>query len=218
MSCCGCVPTPDSILEDDDVDVFEQIIPESETYHTEMRQILWDFYGLRGIGNCDMAYWIKAMQARFRQIRTVYNIKFRLVDEWLSTMNESIDLSDHAEESTTTNAHGHVITNAYGRRVNTLDAGSRTDTSEHEDNPDNPAGTTKYLASRDTNTVGGQTDTSTDDAVTDTSTNSGTDTITWNNKTYSGLSSETVGRFLETIPDLQRQFADEFKLQFYHGV
>ncbi len=167
MTCdCRCIPTPDSILEDDEIDVFEQIVDDSEPYYAVMREALWSNYGLRGIGNCDIAYWIKAMQLRYRQIRTVYNVKFQAISEWLTSITGNIDLADSVSEYTTT--------------------------TENEDTPDNPQGSTVYLSDRNT--------------------------VTYNGKSYGGLSSETVSRFMDNVTNIEREFADEFRLQFYHGV
>lgn len=167
MTCdCRCIPTPDSILEDDEIDVFEQIIDDSEPYYAQMREALWSNYGLRGIGNCDIAYWIKAMQLRYRQIRTVYNVKFQAIDEWLTSITGNIDLADSVSEYTTV--------------------------SENEDTPDNPQGSTVYLSDRNT--------------------------VKYNGRSYGGLSSETVSRFMDNVTNIEREFADEFRLQFYHGV
>ncbi len=167
MTCdCRCIPTPDSILEDDEIDVFEQIIDDSEPYYAQMREALWSNYGLRGIGNCDIAYWIKAMQLRYRQIRTVYNVKFQAISEWLTSIAGSIELADSVSEYTTV--------------------------SENEDTPDNPQGSTVYLSDRNT--------------------------VKYNGKSYGGLSSETVSRFMDNVTNIEREFADEFRLQFYHGV
>ena len=167
MTCdCRCIPTPDSILEDDEIDVFEQIVDDSEPYYAVMREALWSNYALRGIGNCDIAYWIKAMQLRYRQIRTVYNVKFQAVDEWLTSITGNIDLADSVSEYTTT--------------------------TENEDTPDNPQGSTVYLSDRNT--------------------------VKYNGKSYGGLSSETVSRFMDNVTNIEREFADEFRLQFYHGV
>lgn len=169
MSCdCRCIPTPQSILDDDEIDVFEEIIPDTDDYYDIMRQALWENYALRGIGNCDIAYWIKAMKMRYWQIKTEYIIKFKAVEEWLTAVggNDPIDLSDSSSQYT-----------------------SKT---ENEDTPDNPQGSTVYLSDRNT--------------------------VTYNGKSFSGLSSETVSRFIETVPDIERMFADEFRKQFYHGI
>ena len=63
---------------------------------------------------------------------------------------------------------------------------------EDEDTPDNPIETNKYLTNRNT--------------------------VTYNGKSYGGLSSETVSRFIDSVSNIEEQFTNEFKLQFYHGV
>lgn len=169
MSCdCWCIPTPDSILEDDERDVFEEIFPDTEVNYALMRQIMWDFYGSRGIGNCDVDYWVKQMQRRYSQIKATYLMKFKVFDEWM-TNNLGFDPVDLSDGST-----------------------SYTTVSETEDNPDNPQGDTKYLSDRNT--------------------------VTYDGKTFSGLSSETVARFMDYVPDLCQQFADEFRRQFSWSV
>lgn len=169
MTCdCYCIPTPDSILEDDEIDVFEEIIPDTEQFYALKREALWNFYALRGIGNCDIAYWIKAMKYRYGQIKTKYDVKFKVIEEWLTEVsgNAPVDLSDSSSEYT-----------------------MRT---ENEDTPDNPQGNTVYLSDRNT--------------------------VTYNGKSYGGLSSETVSRFADAVPDIAKDFADEFRLQFYFGA
>lgn len=169
MSCdCFCIPTPKSILADDERDVFEEIFPDTEDYHDMMRAIMWSYYAYRGIGNCNIDYWVDTMKARYVQIKLMYMPKFKVVDEWLNEVmgNDPIDLSEGATDYT-----------------------MRT---ENEDTPDNPQGSTVYLSDRNT--------------------------VTYNGKTYSGLSSETVSRFMDYVPDLERQFAVEFRKQFYFGL
>lgn len=155
-----------SIQEDDEIDVFEEIIPDTEPYYTLMRKALWTTYGMRGIGNANIQYWIQAMKLRYYQINDVYNMKFQAWSEFLAANASSIDMADSQTEY--------------------------SQISETEDTPDNPAGTTVYLSDRNT--------------------------VKYNGKSYGGLSSETLSRFMDAIPSLQEQFADEFKKQFYHGI
>ena len=166
MTCdCRCIPTPQSILDDDEIDVFEAIVPDSLDYTDVMRYALWSNYRFRGIGNCNIQYWIQAMQDRFNQISTQYWVKFAAIDEWLVSLDPS-DLSDSSSEYTMT--------------------------TENEDTPDNPQGTSIYLSDRNT--------------------------VKYNGKSYSGLSSETVSRFIDWVKNVEKEFADEFRLQFYHGI
>ena len=164
--CCCEIPTPKSILDDDEIDVFEEIISDSWTYHDVMRAALWSNYMYRGIGNCDVAYWIQCMKNRFFQINTIYTVKFQAIDEWLTSLTGNIDLSDSSSEYTTV--------------------------TENEDNPDNPQGTTVYLSDRNT--------------------------VKYNGRSYGGLSSETVSRFIDAVSNIEKQFADEFREQFYFGL
>jgi len=166
MTChCSCIPTPQSILDDDEIDVFEAIVPDDHDYKDVMRFALWSNYRFRGIGNCDIKYWVQAMQDRYNQIATQYWVKFAAIDEWLVNLNPA-DLSDSMSEYTMT--------------------------TENEDNPDNPQGSTIYLSDRNT--------------------------VKYNGRSYSGLSSETVSRFIDWVKNVEKEFADEFRLQFYHGI
>ena len=166
--CCRCIPTPDSILADDERDVFAEIFPDTEVNYTLMRSIMWDFYGSRGIGSCDTDYWVKSMKRRYSQIKPTYLMKFKVFDEWKTANlgNDPVDLSD-------------------GETHYTMKT-------ENEDTPDNPQGTTVYLSDRNT--------------------------VKYDGKTYGGLSSETVARFMDAVPDLCQQFADEFRRLFYFGL
>lgn len=169
MTCCECIPTPASILDEDEIDVFEQIIPDTETYHDEMRKALWSVYRYRGIGSCDVAYWIQTMKDRYDSIKSTYLVKFKTVEEWLTKVldpDELVDLADSETEYSTI--------------------------SETEDNPDNPQGTTVYLSDRNR--------------------------VQYAGKSYGGLSSETVRRFNDNVVDIEREFADEFRTQFYYGL
>lgn len=179
MTCnCRCIPTPASILKDDERDVFKEIIPGSfntwddtpntGTVELVMWQILWQFYRYRGIGNCDVDYWVSCMRDRYYQISSVYKLKFKAHDEWIAANmgSDPVDLSD-------------------GETHYTMKT-------ENEDTPDNPQGNTVYLSDRNT--------------------------VKYDGKTYGGLSSETVSRFIDAVPDLAQQFADEFRKLFYFGV
>lgn len=169
MSCrCVCIPTPQSILDDDERDVFDEIIPEDATYKAIFTDALWSTYRYRGIGSCDIDYWVQTMKDRYNIILPVYIPKFKALDEWLTQVSseDPTDMSDGRTEYSTV--------------------------TEIEDNPDNPQGDTKYLSERNS--------------------------VTYNGKTFSGLSSETVSRFMDYVPNLLQQFTDEFKRQFYWGL
>lgn len=168
MTCrCACIPTPQSIYDDDNRDVFDEIF-DTVDYGDIMKIMMWSTYQYRGIGNCDVDYWIQCMKGRFAQIVSKYLPKFKVFDEWYTSVYgvDPVDLSDGATDYT-------MVT-------------------EMEDNPDNPQGTSVYLSDRNTVTYGG--------------------------KTHSGLSSETISRFMDYVPDLTVEFTDEFRKQFYWGL
>ena len=164
---CSCIPTPQSIYDDYERDVFDEIFGEVD-YGDIMKVMMWSTYQFRGIGNCNIDYWVQSMYARFTQIISKYLPKFNVFDEWYSNVMgvDPVDLSEGASEYTMKN--------------------------ENEDTPDNPQGTSVYLSDRNT--------------------------TTYNGKTYSGLSSETIARFMDYVPDLTSQFTDEFRKQFYWGL
>lgn len=165
---CECIPTPQSILEDDEIDVFDAIIPDEEAFKAVMTEALWSQYRYRGIGACDVAYWIRTMQDRYNLIRSTYEVKFKAVQEWLETVlgEDAIDMADSVSQYTTV--------------------------SENEDNPDNPQDDTRYLSDRNT--------------------------VTYAGKSFGGLSSETLRRFNDSVQDIEQEFADEFRKQFYYGL
>ena len=93
-----CQPTPYSILnrDEDSYDIFEKIIPNTDTYYTEKRLALWNRFHDTGIGNSDEAYWIRAMKARAAEIAGRYDIKMRVFSEYKTRLASaaSVDLSD----------------------------------------------------------------------------------------------------------------------------
>lgn len=94
-----CVRTPQSILEEDERDVFEEIIP-SATYHQAMRDALWNRFRYRGIGSCDVNYWVTCMHDRYSQIQERYTTRFNAWTKWLQEMRENgIEWSSGSEET-----------------------------------------------------------------------------------------------------------------------
>ncbi len=82
-----CVRTPQSILEEDERDVFEEIIPH-DSYYQAMRDALWNCFRYRGIGSCDVDYWVTCMHNRYSQIRDRYAVRFSAWTKWLQEMRE----------------------------------------------------------------------------------------------------------------------------------
>lgn len=222
-----CLDTIKSLL-DDNRDVLEEIIPDSEQYYAEKRAAILNEYKYRGIGSCDVDYWIDCMQARYFSIVSKYDIAF---ERWLAFANKQDKTFADGSSVVTTEVeyghvietqHGHVLTTAHGEVITT--SHGKTVTTEREDNPDNPAGQTKYLSNRDTQTDSG-TDSDTHSGQ-DTDTHSGKDTDTHSGKdiqtvtteTFSGLDSITAAEYIAGIPNPLKDFAREFRELFYWGL
>lgn len=122
---CGCeYETPASIETDDNIDVFEQIIANTEYMYTEKRAALWAVYRYRAIGHTDRAYWLQCMADRYSIIKSVWDIKWKAWSEYITRNASSVSMNSGSSEYTTT--------------------------TENEDNPDTAASTTKYLDTRST--------------------------------------------------------------------
>ena len=129
--CCITVETPQSILDHDLTDVFEEIIPDSAYQYQKKRSELWARYRYYGIGSCDTAYWIQCMKDRYALIEDTWDVKIRAWTQYQSSVASTVDFSAGSFENTT-------IT-------------------EREDTPDNPAGTTVYLSDRTKTLMNGKT-------------------------------------------------------------
>jgi len=125
MTCNGIrIETPQSIMDEDNVDVFEAIIPNTDYQYQKKRSELWAKYRYRGLGSCDRAYWVQCMQDRYALIKDTWDVKIHAWVQYETSVTSTIDFSQSSASSTTT--------------IN----------SEREDTPDNPAGTTVYLSDR----------------------------------------------------------------------
>lgn len=120
-----CIPTPRSILEDDNRDVIAEIIPDSEKYYLDKRKILLSRYGYRGIGNCDIDYWVNCMKSRYAEIVTEYDLKLDVFEK----LKDPLDLSEESYHNTTT--------------------------TDYEDTPSSQIESEKYLSNRTTITSDG---------------------------------------------------------------
>ena len=132
MTCYCNLLTPQRILDDDEVDVFEQIVPNTDYEYAAKRGALWATYRYRFIGSCDVTEWIAVMKDRYSLIVREYDMKMRAFAAMVASVGTNgADLSAGSSESTVT--------------------------TENEDTPDTAAGSTKYLSSRVTVTAGGRT-------------------------------------------------------------
>lgn len=144
MTCgCGCIPTPQSILDDDGVDVFMRMIPNTEMYASQKRAVLWARFRYYGIGSLlktsDDAeiydYWLQCIKDRYYIIKDEYDLKLDAWAEWL----EKLDTDG-------INFKGGVT-------------GSDSE-STHEDLPDTQdAASSSWLSTRDKNRVDYSTET-----------------------------------------------------------
>lgn len=165
--CCIQLESPQSILDDDNRDVFEEIIDDTEYEYEWKRASLWSRFRNRGIPSCDIDYWIQCMRDRYSVIMCTYNVKINAWLEYYTKVGtDGPDMSD---------ASFHTVT------VN-----------EFEDMPDNPATDTRYLSTRNTNTVDGN--------------------------THNDLESATTRDYIDAVPNPFEDFAREFEKLFWIGV
>ena len=126
MACSCKIDTPDSIKYYDNRDVFEEIIDDSEYMYQQKRDELWAKYRYRGIGSCNIDYWVQCMIDVYNVIKETWDIKIRTWEQYKLSVASTIDLS----ESST---HYDMTT-------------------EHEDTPDTSLSATRYLSDRNTST------------------------------------------------------------------
>lgn len=132
MTCYCDLLTPQRVLDDDEVDVFEQIVPDTDYEYAAKRNALWSTYRYRFIGSCDVNEWIVVMKDRYSLIMREYDMKMRAYAAMVTEVTSNgADLSQSSSES-------EVVT-------------------ENEDTPDTAADSTKYLSTRTTVTAGGRT-------------------------------------------------------------
>lgn len=132
MTCYCNLLTPQRILDDDETDVFEQIVPDTDYEYAAKRSALWATYRYRFIGSCDVTEWIAVMKDRYSLIVREYDMKLRAYAAMVTEVTSNgADLSAGSSDSTVT--------------------------TEHEDTPDTAADSTKYLSTRTTVKANGRT-------------------------------------------------------------
>ena len=132
MTCYCNLLTPQRILDDDEIDVFEQIVPNTDYEYAAKRSALWSTYRYRFIGSCDVDTWIAVMKDRYSLIMREYDMKMRAYAAMVTEVTSNgADLSAGSSDS-------EVVT-------------------EHEDMPDTAAESTKYLSTRTTVKANGRT-------------------------------------------------------------
>lgn len=132
MVCYCDLLTPQRIDDEDEIDVFEQIVPNTDYEYAAKRGALWATYRYRFIGSCDVTSWIAVMKDRYNLIVREYDMKLRAYAAMVSSVTlNGADLSASGSES-------EVVT-------------------ENEDTPDTAADSTKYLSTRTTVSANGRT-------------------------------------------------------------
>ena len=132
MTCYCNLLTPQRILDDDETDVFEEIVADTEYDYAAKRKALWSTYRYRFIGSCDVNEWIAVMKDRYSLIVREYDMKMRAYAAMVTEVTSNgADLSAGSSDSTVT--------------------------TEHEDTPDTAADSTKYLSTRTTVKANGRT-------------------------------------------------------------
>lgn len=112
MCDCGCLDTPQSILNDEEIDVFEEIIPDTEAYYSEKREILWAYYRYRAIGHSDLQYWLQNMKDRYNLTADMWDLKFAAWHDLLTKTATSRDMSDSSTEYEINNTNEDLPDNA----------------------------------------------------------------------------------------------------------
>lgn len=113
MTCgCGCLPTPESILEDDEIDVFESMVPNTDYEYSAKRTALWSAFRFRAIGNGNIAYWLQCMKDRYALVVHEYDIKIRAWRTFETSVASTVDFADSSSEYSQENTREDVPDNA----------------------------------------------------------------------------------------------------------
>lgn len=123
--------TPQRIEDEQEVDVFEEIVDDTEYQYQAKRGALWAVYRFRFIGSCDVDSWIQVMRDRNALIQREYDMKLRAYAKLVSDVStDGADMTQASNESTMVN--------------------------EHEDTPGSADDNLKYISERNTMTVNGK--------------------------------------------------------------
>lgn len=132
MGCYCDLLTPQRIEDEQEVDVFEKIVDDTEYQYQAKRGALWAVYRFRFIGSCNTDSWIQVMRDRNALIQREYDMKLRAYAAMVAEVTTNgADLSASSSESTVT--------------------------TENEDTPDTADTGTKYLSTRTTVKADGRT-------------------------------------------------------------
>lgn len=192
-----CLETPDSILNDDGVDIIDEVFDSSSYGNVSiMKQALWARYRYACIGSACRDRWIQAMKDRL----------FLVGDKWDDIMDAAVNavLTDLSALKYNRIIKHEPIGEGDIRTVS--HTGQDVITSESEDLPQTPIGTEKYLSNRDTTT--------TTPGVTDTEKFKPN---TQDSEEYAedrDLEAETFAKMIRSYPNILEGFAAEFGALF----
>lgn len=97
MGCCIELETPQSILDETQVDVFAALCASSP-YKVKIANALWSAYRHRGIGSCDTEHWKAELKDTYDGLYEEYSQRFKVYEAYLLT--DYTDLSDGSSEVT----------------------------------------------------------------------------------------------------------------------
>lgn len=153
--CCIELMTPRILLEDDEVDIFAEVL-EDATYENKelMAKALWARWRDYCIGSCDLDGWVQGMKDRLTLIG----------DKWDAIMSKALEtelnsITDRSYErivqrTAIKGTNGDVRTLEHeGKDTTELShEGDDVNVMEHEAMPQTESGATKYLDARQTDT------------------------------------------------------------------
>ena len=195
-------------------------MPETDVYSAGKRSILWAVYGDTGIGNPDADYWIRRMKGRYAEIKGEFDLKIEAFESMKTKIAADGISTDDVSQVTRTEQYGKTtVTDGYGEGELTVTNDLKT--SNFDPAQDDTADAEKYLSdfSKDTGSV-----TTKDTRIRSTSTeiSKGADGETPGSKVTvsggSGLETETVKKWMESVEDPYAEFAAEFSKLFYWGM
>ena len=219
MGCCIELMTPRILLEDDEVDIFAEVL-EDATYENKelMAKALWARWRDYCIGSCDLDGWVQGMKDRLTLIG----------DKWDAVMTKALEtelnaITDRSYErivqrTAIEGTDGDVRTLEHeGKDTTELShEGDDVNVMEHEAMPQTATGTTKYLDARqtDTRTNGMKDKTEYSPGVKDTEKYAPN---TQDKETYHAddtIPATTFNEMMRNYPSVLMGFADEFSGYF----
>ena len=217
--CCIELMTPRILLEDDEVDIFAEVL-EDATYENKelMAKALWARWRDYCIGSCDLDEWLQGMKDRLTLIG----------DKWDAVMSKALEtelnsITDRSYErilqrTAIEGTDGDVRTLEHEGKDTTevSHEGDDVNVMEHEAMPQTESGATKYLDARqtDTRTNGMKDTTEYSPGVTDTEKYAPN---TQDKETYHAddtIPAATFNEMMRNYPSVLMGFADEFSGYF----